>query len=85
MFGDWVVDKKTQIRMYTYFVAAMICEDFEWMGTSLQDTEKDLKINQKFFKEYLELFREACKLQNLSEQMSEILIEKLQEHKLKIC
>jgi hypothetical protein len=35
MFGDWVVDKKTQIRMYTYFVAAMISEDFEWMATTL--------------------------------------------------
>jgi len=37
MFGDWMVDKKIQIRMYTYFVAAMISEDFEWMSTSLHD------------------------------------------------
>ena len=37
MFGDWVVDKKIHIRMYTYFVASMISEDFEWMSTSLQD------------------------------------------------
>ena len=37
MFGDSLVDKKIHIRMYTYFVASMISEDFEWMSTSLQD------------------------------------------------
>lgn len=37
MFSDWVVDKKTQIRMYTYFVASMISEDFEWISNTLND------------------------------------------------
>lgn len=85
MFGDWVVDKKTQIRMYTYFVAAMVCEENEWMATTLQDKEAEMKINPSFFEDYVELFRGACNDKNVSKQLSDMLLEKLHEHKQKIC
>lgn len=57
MFSDWMVDKKIQIRMYTYFVAAMISEDFEWMSTSLHDQASEMQINEKFFEDLIDLFR----------------------------
>ena len=77
MFGDWVVDKKTQIRMYTYFVAAMISEDFEWMSTSLQDTLSEMQIEVKYFEDYLDIFQDACKAKCISKDVTEMLMEKL--------
>lgn len=85
MFGDWIVDRKTQVYMYAYFVQAMISDDFEWMGTSLQEQEKDMKIDPRFFEDYIELFRKACKVQEISKHTSELIIEKLHEYKKKIC
>lgn len=85
MFGDWVVDKKTQIRMYTYFVAAMISEDFEWMSTSLQVAVSEMQINEKYFEDYMDLFQEACKEKNISKGVTELLIEKLGDHRKRIC
>lgn len=61
MFGEWVVDKKTQIRMYTYFIASIISDDFEWMSTSLLENAQDMQIQEKYFDDYINLFRFACK------------------------
>jgi truncated hemoglobin YjbI len=85
MFADWVVDKKTQIRMYTYFVAAMISEDFEWMSTSLEDSEADMKIQPQHFEDLIGLFAEACKELHISKPLTEVLLEKMHSHKWKIC
>lgn len=60
MFGEWVVDKKTQIRMYTYFIATIISDDFEWMSTSIQENGQEMLIQDKFFDDYLDLFKFAC-------------------------
>lgn len=60
MFGEWVVDKKTQIRMYTYFIATIISDDFEWMSTSIQENGQDMLIQDKFFDDYIDLFKFAC-------------------------
>jgi hypothetical protein len=35
IFSGWKVDDKTKCNMYTYFIAAMIDEEFEWMATTM--------------------------------------------------
>lgn len=85
MFSDWVVDKKIQIRMYTYFIASMISEDFEWVSNSLNDQAADMQINEKFFEDLIELFRQACTEQHIQKQLIHNLLEKLHENKKKMC
>ena len=79
MFGEWVVEKKTQVRMYTYFLASIISDDFEWMSTSLEENVRDMQIQEKFFEDYINLFRFACKAKNIGKNLEELLLEKLTE------
>lgn len=78
IFASWKADDKTKCNMYTYFIAAMIDEEFEWMATTmLSNNSGQLQIQERDFDELLKNMKSACLEHNLSKGVVETLLDTL--------
>lgn len=66
MFGIWVVDKKAQVRTYTYFLRSLIDIDFENITAEMWEDAQDLQIEEQFFDNLVNLFAQACEKKGIS-------------------